>query len=98
MVEKTFNKKDLVKILNIKTGYSINFSKKLVNDIIEILITNIKYGDFVLKNVGSFKLIHKNKRLGRNPKTKEEFIISSRKSISFTPSKKISNNLSEIYE
>ena len=60
MVEKTFNKKDLVKILNIKTGYSINFSKKLVNDIIEILITNIKYGDFVLKNVGSFKLIHKN--------------------------------------
>jgi len=98
VAEKTFNKKDLVKILNIKTGYSLNFSKKLVNDIIEILITNIIYGDLILKNIGSFRLIHKKKRIGRNPKTKEEFIIHSRKSISFTPSKKISNSLNKIYE
>ena len=37
--------------------------------------------------------MHKKERLGRNPKTREEFIISSRKSISFTISKKILNNL-----
>ena len=32
-----------------------------------------------LKNFGSFKILKKKERLGRNPKTKEEFIISARK-------------------
>ena len=35
---------------------------------------------------------------GRNPKTKQEFIISSRKAISFKPSKKITNKLKKLYE
>ena len=50
---------------------------------------NIKSGEFHLKNIGSFHVISKNKRVGRNPKTKEEFIISPRKTIKFIPSKKI---------
>ena len=49
-----------------------------------------------LKNVGTFKLIHKKKRIGRNPKTKEEFLISSRKSVSFTVSKKISEKVGKL--
>ena len=98
MAEKKITKKDLIKLINIETGYSQNYSKKLINDIIEAIIENIICGDLILKNIGSFKLIHKNKRLGRNPKTKEEFVISSRKSISFTLSKNLSYNLSEIYE
>ena len=40
-----------------------------------------------LKNFGTFELIFKNERMGRNPKTKEEFIIKKRKSLKFTSSK-----------
>ena len=87
---------DIIKNLNEKTGLSLNLSKKLINDLIDIIIFNIKKGDLNLKNIGSFKIIHKRERVGRNPKTKEEFIITPRKQISFTPSKKIINNLDEL--
>jgi len=79
--------------LSKKTGYSVNYSKKLINDFIDILINNIKSKKSNLKNLGTFKLINKKGRIGRNPKTKEKFIISSRKSISFITSKKIVNVL-----
>ena len=95
MFKKNFTKQDLINDVSNNTGYSSSFSKKLVNDLINIIIENIKKGNFILKNVGSFKVIHKNKRIGRNPRTGEEFIISPRKSLSFKPSKKIIQNLNE---
>ena len=89
-------KKDLIKDITFKTGLSSNVAKKIFNDLVNILIQNIKKGSLVLKNVGSFKIIEKKERIGRNPKTKEEFIISARKTVSFTPSKKIIENLNKL--
>ncbi len=96
MLKKHFKKIDLIKDLSLKTGYSQNYSKKIVDDLINIFIQNIKSGNLNLKNIGSFKLLNKKERIGRNPKTKEEFIITSRKSLSFTSSKKIIDNLNKI--
>ncbi len=95
MFKKNYTKQDLINDISENTGFSLSFSKKLVNDLINIIIDNIKKGDFILKNIGSFKIIDKKERIGRNPKTGKEFIISSRKSLSFTPSKKITQNLNE---
>jgi integration host factor subunit alpha len=89
-------KKDLIKDITFKTGLSSNVSKKIFDDLVNILIQNIKKGSLVLKNVGSFKIIEKKERIGRNPKTKKEFIISARKTVSFTPSKKIIENLNKL--
>ena len=72
---------DIIKNLSKKTGFSQNFSKKIIDDLLKILLINIKNGNFVLKNIGSFKVIFKKQRIGRNPKTKEEFVISKRKSL-----------------
>ena len=96
MLKKDFKKIDLIKDLSLKTGYSQNYSKKIVDDLINIFIQNIKSGNLNLKNIGSFKLLNKKERIGRNPKTKEQFIITSRKSLSFTSSKKIIDNLNRI--
>ena len=93
---KNFKRKDFIKNISSQTGYSSNFSKKLLNDLIEIFIDNIKKGNLILKNIGSFKLIKKAKRLGRNPKTGEEFVITSRKSVSFTASKNILEKLNKL--
>ena len=79
MLKKDFKKIDLVKDLSLKTGYSQSYSKKIVEDLINIFIQNIKSGNLNLKNIGSFRLLTKKERVGRNPKTKEEFIITSRK-------------------
>ena len=89
MNKNNFTKKNIVDDLSENTGFSTNYSKKIINDFIFIISEEIKNNNFNLKNIGSFKLINKNERLGRNPKTNEKFIISSRKSISFTVSKKI---------
>jgi|TARA_Y100000389_G_C17461104_1_gene521778 integration host factor subunit alpha len=93
-----FTKKDFIKSLSEKSGFSLNLSKKLINDFLDVLIHNIKSNNLLLKNIGTFKLIKKKQRLGRNPKTKEEFIIYSRISLSFQPSKKILNKLNSTYE
>ena len=98
MFKNSLNKIDISKNLSKKTGLSINFSKKLINDLIEILIENIKDGELILKNIGKFRVVKKKERIGRNPKTKEEFIINARNSVIFSASKKLSNNLTKNHE
>tara|TARA_Y100000591_G_scaffold10386_1_gene8116 strand:- start:558 stop:854 length:297 start_codon:yes stop_codon:yes gene_type:complete len=95
VIRKTIKKIDIIKNLSFQTGFSQNFSKKIINDLIEIIILNISLGNLILKNIGSFKLKRKKEREGRNPKTKEKFIISARKSIIFIPSKNISKNVNK---
>ena len=92
-MKPNFKKDDIVKELSNKKGFSDSFSKKLINDLIDSMIICIKSGELNLKNFGTFKLINKSQRIGRNPKTKEAFIISARKSIKFSISKKFNNKL-----
>ena len=93
MSKINLTKNEISKNLSKKTGYPITFSKKIVNNLINILIENISPNGVKLKNIGSFKIIKKKERLGRNPKTKEKFIINSKNSLSFTASKKLLNKL-----
>ena len=96
MFNNNLKKKDLAKNLSLKTGFSLSFSQKLVDDLVSIIINDIKYGNLKLKNIGSFKLLFKKERKGRNPKTREEFLISKRKTISFIVSKNIKNRLERL--
>ena len=60
----------------------------IVNDIIDIIIDGLRLDRKVkIHNFGTFKLNNKKSRIGRNPKTKEEFNISSRNVITFKASK-----------
>jgi len=88
-------KDDLIIDLSKKTGFSINFSKQLVNDFFNVIVNNIKNNKCLIKNIGTFKLINKKERLGRNPRTKEEFIVSKRRTVSFTASEKLINFLNK---
>ena len=93
MTNSKYTKNNFINELSKKTGFSKSISKKIINDLLEILIMNISTGKFVLKNIGTFKLLKKKERVGRNPKTQEEFIIKSRKSITFIVSKHLSSLL-----
>ena len=60
----------------------------IVNDIINIVISGLERDKKVkIHNFGTFTLNRKNSRIGRNPKTKEEYKISSRNVITFKASK-----------
>ena len=83
---------EIAKKIKEKTGFSLLFSKKLTDDIIKILIENIRSGYFNIKNIGNFRILKKKRRVGRNPKTKKEYIIEARKVISFIVSKNVYRN------
>ena len=94
-IKNNYTKKDIAKYISIKTGFSVNYAEKITNELINILNLLIKNGTLSLKNIGTFKLLNKKERIGRNPKTKETHIIAARKSISFLASKKISQILDQ---
>ena len=87
MKKPNFTKKDLCKNIKDKTGLSYNYSDKIINNLINILIKKIIKGDLILKNIGTFKILKKRSRIGRNPKTKKKYIITERNSLSFIASK-----------
>ena len=69
-------------------GYSKKISEAILEDLMDIIINNIiKYKKVKISKFGTFILRKKNERMGRNPKTKEEKVISERNVILFKPSK-----------
>ena len=71
MSQNNLTKEDICIFLSRKKGYSVLYSKKIINNLIEILIDEIKENSFNLKNIGTFKILNKKERIGRNPRTKE---------------------------
>ena len=81
-------KKDLVNLVYMQLGFSKLISENLINDFLSTLITNIKNEKKIkLSKFGTFSIRQKKSRIGRNPKTKEQKIISSRDVVLFKPSK-----------
>ena len=93
MIRGNYKKIDIAKKISNRTGYPLSFTKKIVTYLTESLIECIKNDNLIIKNIGSFTIIQKKERMGRNPKTNENFIITQRKSISFYPSKNILKKL-----
>tara|TARA_A100001015_G_C14541415_1_gene538060 strand:- start:249 stop:533 length:285 start_codon:yes stop_codon:yes gene_type:complete len=88
MSKKNLTKHEIRQAIK-KIGFSDNYSKKILNDLLNVLSETISKKDLYIKNFGKFKIHFKKQRLGRNPKTNEPYTISSRKSLSFLASKKI---------
>jgi len=87
MVKKNFTRKDLSNNIFKNIGFSKNFSSKIIDNFFETLINHIiKFNKVKISSFGTFEVIKKRERIGRNPKTKEEAKISSRKIVKFKPS------------
>ena len=81
-------KKDLVNLVYMQLGFSKQISENLIEDFLATIVTNIKSEKKLkLSKFGTFSIREKNSRIGRNPKTKESKVISSRKVVLFKPSK-----------
>ena len=81
-------KKDLVNLVYMQLGFSKQISENLIEDFLATIVTNIKSEkQLKLSKFGTFSIRQKKSRIGRNPKTKESKIISSRDVVLFKPSK-----------
>ena len=85
---KNITRDDIAETINNEFGLSKKDCLDLVYDIIQVIIEGLEKNKVVkIHNFGTFKLRKKNSRIGRNPKTKEEFNITSRNVITFKASK-----------
>ena len=81
-------KKDLVNLVYMQLGFSKQISENLIEDFLSTIATNIKSEKKLkLSKFGTFTIRMKKSRIGRNPKTKETKMISSREVVLFKASK-----------
>ena len=81
-------KKDLINAIYMQIGFSKNISENLLEDFFTTITETLK-NDKILKisKFGTFSIRRKKSRIGRNPLTKEEKIISERNVVLFKASK-----------
>ena len=88
MDKQNISRDEIAEAMNSEFGFNRKLCLEIVNDIIEIIIDGLKNDNKVkIHNFGTFKLNNKKSRIGRNPKTKEEYQISNRNVITFKSSK-----------
>ena len=81
-------KKDLVNSVYMQLGFSKQISESLIDDFFFTIIENIiSEKKLKLSKFGTFAIRKKKSRIGRNPKTKEVKLITSRDVVLFKPSK-----------
>ena len=81
-------KKDLVNFVYMQLGFSKQISENLIEDFFSTIVANIKNEKKLkLSKFGTFTIRQKKPRIGRNPKTKESKVISSRDVVLFKASK-----------
>ena len=81
-------KKDLVNLVYMQLGFSKQISENLIEDFLSTIVTNIKNEKKLkLSKFGTFSIRQKKSRIGRNPKTRETKVITSRDVVLFKPSK-----------
>ena len=96
-IKKNLSKKELANNIKLKIGLSSKKIQEITDDLIDIIADIlIKQKKVNIKNFGSFRIIFKDKREGRNPKTKENFTINSRNVIKFISSDILKQKIREL--
>ena len=85
----SFSKKNIAKNISAKINISETESKLLLDSFIKIIKIKSKTSSLKIASFGTFITKKTPKRIGRNPKTKKEHIISSRTKLTFSPSNKL---------
>ncbi len=82
------NKAELIAAIAAKTGATKKSAEEAVNAFVDVVTEALKKGDKVqLVGFGSFEVIKRAARKGRNPQTKEEIKIPASKAPKFKAGK-----------
>ena len=85
----SLGKKDICKNISAKTHITHFKSKNIFESFINIILRNVDNRSLKIPNFGVFSNKITKERIGRNPKTKKEYIIKQRNKLSFSPSNTI---------
>ncbi len=89
----SLTKKDIIKLISKIPNTNLSDAESFLNEFIYIIKDKSKNNIIKIKNFGTFKYRQTPKRLGRNPKTKESYIIHPRDKLHLTISKEVKRTL-----
>ena len=89
-------KKEIVIAVVEETGFAKNQSFELVETLLEIIKKTLASGEKVMvSGFGTFKVLEKKARKGRNPATGEGMILESRRAVTFKWSGKLRKKINQ---
>ena len=92
----TITRSDLADKLREKFGLTSADAYKLVDVIFDEISEALIHGEEVkFAGFGTFKILEKNARMGRNPKTGEPAVITARNVVTFRPSTEFRNRVAK---
>ena len=90
----TLTKKELAQNLSDQTELTLADAKKFVDLFFDTIKEQLNSGKTVkLSGFGTFDIVQTKERVGRNPKTMEEFPIPSKRKVKFTVSPKVKKSI-----
>ena len=90
----TLTKKELAQNLSDQTELSLADAKKFVDLFFDTIKEQLNSGKTLkLSGFGTFDVVQTKERVGRNPKTMEEFPIPSKRKVKFTVSPKVKKSI-----
>lgn len=93
------NKNKLAQELAVSERLPLSTAVKAVDGIIRIMGETLAKGeDMAIRCFGVLSVVHREERLGRNPKTGEEKTIPAHLTVKFRPSKELKESLNSPHE
>lgn len=84
---KTLVRKDLIDAAYRVSNLSREEAAVIMNSVLDLIVDTISSGEEMkLHGFGKFVVLQKRERIGRNPRTGVEAVISARRTVSFRPS------------
>jgi len=99
MKRVNLTKKDIINSIYMQIGFSKRISENLLEDVLNTIIDNLKINKKIkITKFGTFSIRNKKSRIGRNPITKENKLISDRNVVLFKPSKEFKDLVNSTYD
>tara|TARA_B100000780_G_scaffold15350_1_gene10198 strand:+ start:732 stop:1007 length:276 start_codon:yes stop_codon:yes gene_type:complete len=88
-----FSKNNIIKNLTKKSSISALEGSRILESFILLIKSKAKSSRVKISGFGSFSFKKTPKRLGRNPKTKDSYIIPQMNKLNFKPSNRIKRDI-----
>jgi integration host factor subunit alpha len=89
----SFTKSDIAKNIALKSSISNQSAKQLLDNFIQVVVSASKKSPVKISGFGTFVRRNTPSRIGRNPKTGEEFEILERTKLNLVVSNKIKEKI-----
>jgi len=94
--QKTLTRAILTEEVSSQMGLTRIESEQFIESLFSLVVNSLARGEEVkISSFGNFKLIDKEPRPGRNPKTLEECVVSARRVVTFKAGNKLKSMIQE---